>query len=142
MKALIFRGKALQFSCRVEFNVRSHPPLDGILRSRNLSSSYEFHVESINDIVNLVSLHFLGLGQHFCSTSCGDDMIVRWDLTGEKLREMEHLSFEVLHQSECHAPLELSLATSLIIENLHLSAHCVLAQAIPSNGGQGSKKCE
>ena len=37
-------------------------------------------------------------------------MPVRWDLTGEKvndaLSEMEHLSFEVLHQSECRAHLE------------------------------------
>ena len=81
-----------------------------------------FHVETINDVVNLVSLRFLGFGQHFCFIWCGDDMLVRWDLTGEKisdaLSEMEHLSFEVLHQSERHAPL--ALATSLMSENLHL----------------------
>ena len=43
------------------------------------------------------------------------DMLVRWDLTGEKisdaLSEMEHLPFEVLHQSECYVLFELSLAT-------------------------------
>ena len=36
-------------------------------------------------------------------------MLVRWDLTGEMisdaLSEMEHLSFDVLHQSECHESL-------------------------------------
>ena len=82
-----------------------------------------FHVEGINDVVNLVSLRLLGFGQHFCFIWCGDDMLVRWDLTGEKisdaLSEMEHLSSEVLHQSECHVLLELSLATSLISENLY-----------------------
>ena len=50
-------------------------------------------------------------------------MPVKWDLTGENisdaLSEMEHLSFEVLHQSECHV-LELSLVTSLIPENLQI----------------------
>ena len=89
-----------------------------------------FHVESINDVVNFVSLRFMGLGQHFCSSWCGDDMLVRWDLTGREkisdpLPEMEHMSFEVLHQSECHVLLELSLATSLISENLHFF-FCVL----------------
>ena len=63
-----------------------------------------FHVEGVNGVVNLVSLRFLGFGQHFCFIWCGDDMLVRWDLTGEKisdaLSEMEHLSFEVLHQRE------------------------------------------
>ena len=34
--------KALQFSCRVKFNARSHLSLDGIPRLRNLSTANEF----------------------------------------------------------------------------------------------------
>ena len=86
-----------------------------------------FHVESINDVVNLASLRFLSLGQHFCSSWCGDDMPVRSDMREEQiidaLPEMEHLAFEALHQSECHVLLELLLATSLISENVHFFAH-------------------
>ena len=40
-----------------------------------------FHGDSVGDVVNFVSLRFLGLGQHLCSSWCGDDMLVRWDLT-------------------------------------------------------------
>ena len=94
-----------------------------------------FRVESIKDVVNLVSLGFLSSRQHFCSTWCGDDMLVRWDMTGEKisdaLPEMEHLSFEVL---------QLSLATSFeITEFTFFFAHCVLAQAMQSCGDQGCR---
>ena len=53
---------------------------------------------------------------------------------------MEHLALEVLHQSECHVPLELSLATSLVSENVLFFAHCVLAQTNQSCGDQGGRE--
>ena len=47
-------------------------------------------------------------------------------MTGENISdaqsEMEHLSLEVLHQSECHVPLELSLKVQffgLFIQSSH-----------------------
>ena len=88
----------------------------------------------------------MGLGQHFCSSWCGDDMPVRWDVAGQKisdeLPEMEHLSFEVMHQSECHVLLDLSLATSLISREFacFFFAYCVLAQANQSCGDQGGRE--
>ena len=56
-------------------------------------------------------------------------MLVRWDLAGEKisdaLPEMEHWSSEVLRQSECHVPLELSLATSLVSDKFQFFVRTV-----------------
>ena len=89
-----------------------------------------FHGESINDVVNLFSLRFMGLG----TTPSVPVGVAMTCLSGgtwqdrkisDELPEMEHLSFEVMHQSECHVLLDLSLATSLISENLHFF-FCVL----------------
>ena len=82
-----------------------------------------FHVESINDVVNLVSLRFLSLGQHFCSSWCGDDMPVRRDVAGQKISDP--FAEMVLHQSDSHVPLDLSFETSLVSENLQF-CFCVL----------------
>ena len=53
---------------------------------------------------------------------------------------MEHLSFEVLSQSDCHVLLDLSLATSLVSENLPFFLRTVLAQAFQPCGDQGCRE--
>ena len=107
-------GRAVFVPCEVQREVAP-------VKEWNLYSSMpsalpmNLHGVRINDVVNLVSLRFLSLGQHFCS-GLSDDTPVRSDLAGENISdavpEMEHLALEVMHQSECHVPLELSLATS------------------------------
>ena len=43
--------------------------------------------DGISDAVNLVSLLFLGLGQHFCSIFCDDATPIKWDLKEEKVSD-------------------------------------------------------
>ena len=67
------------------------------------------HVESVNDVVNFTAL--LGFGTPLL----------------------------LLRQSECHVPLELSLATLLISENLHFLLLCVGSARLPGSASDGEE---
>ena len=66
-------------------------------------------------------LRFFSLGQHFGVA-----------MTCLTCTVKEHLLFEVLHQSECHVPLELSLAKSLTSENVFFFCALCAGSGIPS----------